>query len=314
MKKIVLLSLMISVSSMAGQTTSPDIKSTATETNNTITDTQQAGVWLGVWIENISMSLGNHLLSVLKKDQGIMIKRISHNSPASEAGLKPYDIIAKFNDKDIYSQQQLTQLIRSAQPGSTVEFSLVHQGKMITVPITLAAMPVQNLNRGKNRGTMPGFGSWNQLPPALMNDPFFNSQGFNSGFSRDFNQRMEQEMNQLRQQMNQLQQSMHNQGKQNSWSQFESIQIESKGNNKHRAEIKYKDSDDNSQAFVFEGELNEIKQQIVANKEMDEEKKQQLLQALNMNNIPSFPFRPNHHRMPGWFNTPYPGQKWLPNN
>jgi len=132
--------------------------------------------------------------------------------------------------------------------------------------------------------------------------------------TQDFNQRMKQEMNQLRQQMNQLQQSMHNQGKQNSWSQFESIQIESKGNNKHRAEIKYKDSDDNSQAFVFEGELNEIKQQIVANKEMDEVKKQQLLQALNMNNIPSFPFRPNHHRMPGWFNTPYPGQKWLPNN
>ena len=110
-------------------------------------------------------------------------------------------------------------------------------------------------------------------------------------FNRDFNQQMQQ----LREQMQQLEQQMKQQdmnAQQSSWSQFQSIQVESIGKDKHRAAVSYQDSEGNKKEFVFEGKLDEIRQQIMASAEMAEDKKQSLLQALDMNTGQALPWQP----------------------
>ena len=315
MKKTILISLVFVISGLVTQLA-------LSETNNSTINTQkQAQSWLGIWIENIPASLGNHLLPILKKDQGILIKKISPDSPAAKVGLQHYDIISKFNDQEIFSQQQLTKLIRATQPETTINLSIVRQGKLMAQEVMLAALPGRNLIPDKSnshpKNVLPHSGTWHPLPPPSMNKPFFNSElkrELNKYFSRNYNKRLHQEMHQMRQQMNQLQQQMNQQGQQNSWSQFESIQIESTGENKHRAEVKYEDSEGNKKEFVFEGNLNEIQQQIMAQDNMDEDKKQNLLQALDMNNSYPLPFRQNNFMAPDWFNQPSPRPNWFPYN
>ncbi|MCU7940672.1 MAG: PDZ domain-containing protein [gamma proteobacterium symbiont of Bathyaustriella thionipta] len=311
MKKIVLISLIIAMSGSMTQITRAENNVPLPNTQKSISNTAtQVQSWLGVWIENIPVSLGNHLLSVLKKDQGIMIKKISPDSPAATARLKVHDIIAKFNDQDISSQQQFVQLIQSAPPETKVTLSLVRQGKLMTQDVTLKALPGRDSLPAANSNRhhphfLPRDKAWGQFPHPMMNQPFFDS---------GFNQHFENEMNQLRKKMNQLQWQMNQQGQQNSWSEFQSIQIESTGNNTHRAKVIYEDSESNKKEFIFEGNPYEIQQQIMSQDNMDEDKKQSLLQALDMNNRYSQPFRQNNFMNPGGFNRPSPRQNWFQYN
>ncbi|MCW8930277.1 MAG: PDZ domain-containing protein [Gammaproteobacteria bacterium] len=306
MKQKVLASLIIAMSVSVIQFAQADIKAPQIEPLNSANSTKnQTDSWLGVWIENIPVSLGHHLLPLLKKDQGIIIKKISPNSPAAKAGLQPYDIIANFNDQAIFSRDQLIQLIKTTQPGNRVKLSLIRQGKLMTQDVMLEALPRKNqqslnTHSHQNLPQTPFPGRFNH---NFMNDPFFNSN-----FGRDFNQRFNQEMSQLRQQMEHLQQQMNQHNSQSNWSQFESVQIESLGNNKHRAEVKYKDSEGNEKNFKFEGNLDEMQQQIMNQTDMNDEKKRSLLNALDMNTRYSQPFNPNN---PGWYNQPFPRPNWF---
>lgn len=297
MKPIILFSLIFSLSALSGQSALATNRGTSANVNNPVIRTQQQiESWLGVWIKNIPMALGNHLLSVLKKDQGVMVTTISPDSPADKAGILVYDIIAKFNDQAIFSQQQFTQLIQSTKPETKIKLSIIRQGKLINQEVELEASPRQSdmpdrfNNHSQHPFSHPDFQRHFSTP--FMKEPFFHPD-----FGKNFRNRFEHDMNQLRQQMNQLQQQfnqeLNHQSNQpmnaneqvNHWFQFESMQIKSLGNDKHSAEIKYKDSEGNNKEFIFEGKLQEIQSQIMSQENMDENKKQQLLQALNLNNI-----------------------------
>ena len=122
-----------------------------------------------------------------------------------------------------------------------------------------------------------------------MNDPFF-KQGFGSDFFNQQFKNMQQQLNKLHQQQQQLQQNQQQYlQQQNSWSQFESIQIESTGKGQLRAIVKYDDGEGNNKEFIFSGHQNEIRKQIETNTEMDEDKKQNLLKALDMSDAPLSP-------------------------
>lgn len=300
MKPVVLLSLILFLFGLSGQFILADDNNSNNKNSMTYAQNQTSS-WLGVWIENIPISLGNHLLSILKKNQGILVKKVSPNSPADKAGLQPYDIIAKINDQEIYSQQQFKQLIQTSLPASKIELSIVRQGKLMSQEVKLEALPTKAsasiVPDSHFYHTFPRLDSLRKFPEPWLNDPFFNYD-----FNKDMNRRLHQEMSQLRQQMGQLHQQMNLRGSNNTWSQFQSVQIESTGNDKHRAEVKYQDSEGIKKEFVFEGNLNEIRQQILVQENMDEDKKKSLLQALDMNTSDSLPFRQDHFSYPQWFN------------
>ncbi|MCP3852959.1 MAG: PDZ domain-containing protein [Gammaproteobacteria bacterium] len=297
MKPIVLFSLIFALSALSSQSALATTNGASSNVNNLVINTpQQTESWLGVWIKNIPMALGNHLLSVLEKEQGVMITAVSPNSPADKAGIMVYDIIAKFNGQAIFSQQEFTRLIQSTKPETKVKLTIIRQGKLITQEVVLEARPEQNVmpnqfnRRLPHPFSNPGFQRHFSSP--FMKEPFFHPD-----FHTNFRNQFENDMEQLKQQMNQLQQQfkqeLNNYNNQqintneqtNHWFQFESMQVKSIGNDKHRAEIKYKDSEGNNKEFIFEGKFQEIQSQILSQEDMSEDKKQQLLQALNLNNI-----------------------------
>lgn len=307
MNKIVLYGLIFSISSMSGQFAIADINSVNSEEEKADV-TNDAKInnpsWMGVWIDKLPIVLSKHLSSTLKKGQGLIIRKVASDSPAKKTGLLPYDIISTINDKDIYSEQQLVGIVSTTKPGKKINLDIIRQGKLLSLEVTVEVSPNQKLSHSSPSRFHQGMGTVPLTPPDWMNDPFFR-QGFDQSF---FNQQFNQQFNRMQQQLNQLHQqhqSLHlNQQQQfqlqNSRSQFESIQIESKGD-KQRAIVKYEDSEGNKKEFVFEGDKNEVRQQIQAQSEMDEDKKHSLLQALDMNNNKPLPFDQKGYMRPDWF-------------
>jgi len=255
---------------------------------------QQSQSWLGIWIEKLPVSLSQHLSSMLQEGQGLIIKQVAPDSPALKAGLLPYDIIIKIDEQAIFTEQQLVEIITNIPAGSTVKLELIRQGKLLTQEAIVMTSPNQraipyskpiptpppSLRRTPPTGTGFPYGLGNKPFTPWMNEPFF---------KRQF-ERMQQQLNQLHYQQQLQQKQQQQMSSHNSWSEFESIQVQSSGGGKQRAEVKYKDGDGNIQEFTFAGTYNEIRQQIMSLKEMDDRKKQSLLQALDMNNMPYMPF------------------------
>lgn len=66
------------------------------------------------------------------------------------------------------------------------------------------------------------------------------------------------------------------------WDSFESVEVKSLSDGRYRAEVAYKDSSGNQKSFIFEGLRDEIIDQIKEHHDLPQEKKDALLNALNM--------------------------------
>ncbi len=312
MKKPVITSLVLSLAVFSSQAVFSDVKASE-QHNNTVqtppaTQTHNGPSWLGVWIEDIPISLAKHIAPLIKDNQGVIIRKVSPNSPAQAAGLQKYDVITAFNDQEIYSQKQLTALVKGTAPDTKVKLDIIHQGKPVSKEVILSAAPRQSqtyqgpqqrpwppVSQFQRPGSRQQPGSRGLLPPpSWLNDPFF-QQGFKHPLP-PINAPLKQDMPPA--------------GQSKSWSEshFESIEIEASGDDKIRAAVKYQDNDGNKKEFVFEGNQNEIRKQIMDQKDMDDNRKQHLLQALDMSNAPP---RIPEIPVPDWFNQSFQPPPWF---
>jgi len=87
---------------------------------------------------------------------GVLIEMVTTGSPADEAGLrgsyKPImingermliggDIITAVDKTDVGSMQELTKILNSSEPGTTLSFSILREEGEITIDVTLGEIP-----------------------------------------------------------------------------------------------------------------------------------------------------------------------------
>ncbi len=77
----------------------------------------------------------------LSIDHGVFIVSVGDNSPASEAGLKPQDVILKFNGQEVNTMDDLVIGIRSAKIGQEVEIVYWRNNQENTTTATLIKRP-----------------------------------------------------------------------------------------------------------------------------------------------------------------------------
>ncbi|HMG89076.1 MAG TPA: trypsin-like peptidase domain-containing protein [Chryseolinea sp.] len=73
----------------------------------------------------------------VKNYNGVLLEGIERNGPAIDAGLKPGDIIVKFNNIDINSQSAFEEELSYHYPGDKVSISYVRDSKVSTTSLTL---------------------------------------------------------------------------------------------------------------------------------------------------------------------------------
>lgn len=97
--------------------------------------------WLGVAIQDITDELARSFN--LPSRDGVIITNIVVDGPADQAELTRGDAIIRINDQPVANVHQALTLISQTQPGSTINITVIRQGKKLHKQVTVLQRPVR---------------------------------------------------------------------------------------------------------------------------------------------------------------------------
>lgn len=95
--------------------------------------------WLGVRIQDVDAAIAESL--GIGKPRGALIAGLEASGPAGPAGLKPGDVIIKFNGHDVAKSRDLPQMVANTAVGDTVPVEVIRNGKVMDKTVTLGLLP-----------------------------------------------------------------------------------------------------------------------------------------------------------------------------
>ncbi len=242
--------------------TAPPAAPQATPQSNKL-DVQQGMAWLGIALEPVPELLLAQLPDTFKEARGVVVAGVNPRSPAAEAGLQENDILMQYDGEKLQSPAQLMELVHGDQPEQKVSVTVLRAGKPQTLEVTLGKRASRQLQmmppvpRNFRPVPMPHFPQWQPQRPRMNGQP----QGA----------------------------PQMPQGKASSWEAFESFKVSTLPGGKVHAEVSFKAPQGESKSYTFEGDRDEVKQQIQAEKGLSDAQKNALLNALNLNPIAVVP-------------------------
>jgi len=95
--------------------------------------------WLGVYIQEVTPEIAEQFN--LPEAKGVLVGDVIEDSPAEETGIKRGDIIAKVNDEEVNSPEELQDKIRDIDIGKKVNIEIMRDGKVINFIVKSGEMP-----------------------------------------------------------------------------------------------------------------------------------------------------------------------------
>ena len=92
---------------------------------------------LGVEVQTLDQSLADSFH--LKSPAGALVAKVVPDSAGAQAGLKPGDVILKFNSDSIDSPGQLSARVNAAAPGGRAALEIWRDGKSMTLTVTVGS-------------------------------------------------------------------------------------------------------------------------------------------------------------------------------
>ena len=89
--------------------------------------------WLGVAVQNLSRGLFSKF--GLSEGKGVLVARVMNDGPADKAGIRQGDIILTFNNYDIYSVDDLINIISQTEIDTTVNVQIYRNGKTQNIEV-----------------------------------------------------------------------------------------------------------------------------------------------------------------------------------
>ncbi|PZO44569.1 MAG: serine protease [Pseudanabaena frigida] len=77
----------------------------------------------------------------ISEDKGVLITRVVDDSPAAKAGAKRGDVIVKFDDKEILTADQVTQLVEDRAVGDKIRVEVKRNGQSVALNVETAQFP-----------------------------------------------------------------------------------------------------------------------------------------------------------------------------
>jgi serine protease Do len=91
--------------------------------------------WLGVAIQELTPDLAQSLN--VEPPHGALVAGVSPDSPAAASGIKPGDVITRYDGKEVKEHATLPMLVASTAVGKTVPVEVVRDGKVRTLEVTV---------------------------------------------------------------------------------------------------------------------------------------------------------------------------------
>jgi S1-C subfamily serine protease len=95
--------------------------------------------WLGVSLGNIDADVARQL--GFEGDTGVLVTSVSAGSPAEATGMRPGDIIVKWDGQPAEDSTQFSRLVARTKVGSTVEILVWRRGQELKLPVTVGQRP-----------------------------------------------------------------------------------------------------------------------------------------------------------------------------
>lgn len=113
--------------------------------------------WLGVMIQDVTKELAESF--GLKKAEGALIAGVEKGSPADKGGLKPSDVVLKFDGKVVSNASELPRLVGSVKPGKPIEVQVWRKGAAKDLTLTVGEAPIEeNVAQQRPRKTESAVG------------------------------------------------------------------------------------------------------------------------------------------------------------
>jgi serine protease Do len=102
---------------------------------------------------------------------GALVQDVTRGGPADKAGLKPGDVIRKYDGRTVSESDELLAMVASNNPGDTVPLEILRNGEPLTLKVTLDQRPsdlgyMPGQNRAPSAGPLRGI-SVKNLTPSL---------------------------------------------------------------------------------------------------------------------------------------------------
>ena len=110
--------------------------------------------YVGVNAAEVPEVVGKHL--PIPKGMGLVVTEVVKGSPAEKGGIVKDDILLKFDDQLLATQEQLRKLVRSKSSGDRVRLALMHGGQETSLEVVLAEREEDVANPGP-APWMPGW-------------------------------------------------------------------------------------------------------------------------------------------------------------
>jgi len=83
--------------------------------------------WLGIYFQSINQDIMEYF--ELENKEGVIIVDIIADSPADEAGLKPYDIVKEIDEEKIENVDQVVEIIKNKEIGDKIMLKVIRNGQ-----------------------------------------------------------------------------------------------------------------------------------------------------------------------------------------
>jgi Do/DeqQ family serine protease len=111
--------------------------------------------WLGITLKELTPEMAEALGA--KGVKGILVEDVISGGPADKAGVKPGDIIRRYDGKDVSSIPDLQLMVGDTEPGKKVELGIIRDGKEISLVVEVGEMPAELGGTGA-APAIPGIG------------------------------------------------------------------------------------------------------------------------------------------------------------
>jgi serine protease Do len=114
--------------------------------------------WLGVRLANMNRAAADR--AGYEGSNGAVVTRITPNGPAAQAGLRPGDIVLRFNGQDIADSRALTRMVGEADGGANAVIDIVRDGRRMQVTAHIERLEETDgggarIARGEDGGSTP---------------------------------------------------------------------------------------------------------------------------------------------------------------
>ncbi len=96
--------------------------------------------WLGVRIQTVTDEIAESL--GLGKARGALVASLTTTGPAEKAGVKPGDVIIRFNDKDVTDMRALPRIVANAEIGKTAGMVVWRDGKEVKLNVMVGELEI----------------------------------------------------------------------------------------------------------------------------------------------------------------------------